>query len=155
MTLSHWISFYFSTHWILSLPSWYQKMPSNHPSIYKFKTNKLLHVHLWLISSYSLCLSFPLCSMCSSQRTMGLGQFMKSWLREWLLTWRAMSKQLSRMCWRFASILLLTLNYSLNTWTGLTYFSLFWLQFSWFFFELIVKSMAQHLVDYDKLKVKY
>lgn len=37
----------------------------------------------------------------------------------------------------------------------MTYFSLFWLQFSWFFFELIVKSMAQHLVDYDKLKVKY
>uniref|UniRef100_A0AAX7T6K4 Dedicator of cytokinesis 10 n=1 Tax=Astatotilapia calliptera TaxID=8154 RepID=A0AAX7T6K4_ASTCA len=30
---------------------------------------------------------------------------------------------------------------------------LFWLQFSWFFFELIVKSMAQHLVDYDKLKL--
>uniref|UniRef100_A0A669BPK5 Dedicator of cytokinesis 10 n=1 Tax=Oreochromis niloticus TaxID=8128 RepID=A0A669BPK5_ORENI len=35
----------------------------------------------------------------------------------------------------------------------MTYFSLFWLQFSWFFFELIVKSMAQHLVDYDKLKL--
>lgn len=30
-----------------------------------------------------------------------------------------------------------------------------WFQFSWFFFELIVKSMAQHLFDSDKLKVKW
>lgn len=28
-------------------------------------------------------------------------------------------------------------------------------QFSWFFFELIVKSMAQHLVDSDKVKVRW
>lgn len=27
-------------------------------------------------------------------------------------------------------------------------------QFSWFFFELIIKSMAQHLVDFDKVKVR-
>lgn len=30
-----------------------------------------------------------------------------------------------------------------------------WFQFSWFFFDLIVKSMAHHLVDSDKLKVNY
>jgi len=30
-----------------------------------------------------------------------------------------------------------------------------WFQFSWFFFELIVKSMAQHLLDSDKVKVRW
>lgn len=34
-------------------------------------------------------------------------------------------------------------------------FDLSWFQFSWFFFELIVKSMAQHLVDSDKVKVSW
>lgn len=33
-------------------------------------------------------------------------------------------------------------------------FDLSCFQFSWFFFELIVKSMAQHLVDSDKVKVR-
>lgn len=30
-----------------------------------------------------------------------------------------------------------------------------WFQYCWFFFELIIKSMAQHLVESDKVKVRW
>ena len=49
-----------------------------------------------------------LCSMCSSPRPTASGPFMKSWLKGWPLTWRAMSILLSGMSWRFVPFLLLS-----------------------------------------------
>lgn len=48
---------------------------------------------------------FSLCSMCSSLRPTASGPFMRSWLRGWPLTWRAMSRQRSGMSSRFVFFL--------------------------------------------------
>lgn len=99
-------------------------------------------------------------SMCLRQRPTASGPFTKSWPKAWPLTLKAMSTRQWGMSWRLVSFYIQTIKFLIHI---CIYFfpnyesstaSSSWVQFSWFFFELIVKSMAHHLVESDKVKVK-
>lgn len=68
------------------------------------KKKKDLNNELDLCTCVLLRSLLPVCSMCSSQRPMASGPFMRSLLKGWRLTWRAMNIQRSGMSWRFVSV---------------------------------------------------